>query len=90
MLSMRYLSLSYGRVIIATTEEFLFELDAGSIRLRENCLWYPLLRKMSLRAVVASSTLADLAFWSFGLARFKFYERAQTIDAKLFIAWLVE
>ena len=67
MLSMRYLSLSYGRVTIATTEEFLLELDAGSIRLRENCLWYPLLRRMSPRAFMASSTLADLAFGSFGL-----------------------
>ena len=54
--------------MIATTEEFLVALAAGSITLRKNCLWYPLLRKMSLRAAVASSTLADLAFWSLGLA----------------------
>ena len=43
---------------IATSEELLALSAAGSMKVRENCLLYPLLQKMSLRTAVAS-TLAD-------------------------------
>ena len=42
------------------SEELLALSAAGSMKVRENCLLYPLLQKMSLRTAVASSTLADL------------------------------